>query len=219
MAEKRDWLSTCNDQNVPVNDFKLAFCDRCSQPECTRSMFGTTKFDKRVGSWEARLFSDVPRMDKKDPRYLPIAGSNFKMYDLERVPSNFQAKSQADWLDPRDLPELPAEETEAFVAESTTQTPEPELPSEPEPDIIQEVSRPLSEKFPTSKPPAGVRNLPHSLLLMNTPTQSKVLSGAPAPLPKADPWAGPVPTEGGTLPAAQVVKKGAKIKFGGSGVE
>jgi hypothetical protein len=76
-VEKRDHLALCNDQGIPEVDFRRAFCDRCVQPECSRSRHGQSKFDQRVNSWRERFFTEVPRMAASDPRYSELAADRF----------------------------------------------------------------------------------------------------------------------------------------------
>lgn len=205
MSNRRDYLSECNDQKVPVEDFQRAFCSRCMQPECGRSQHGTTKFDQRTLTWEERLFLNVPTMTKDDPRYLPIVGQDFRTVDTGRTSVAFP-NAPPVWNDPRDIPQNPP--------------PPPVTKAEPVPTMPEPEARPSMEtETPLAPPPpAGVRNLPRHLLLMNTPPQPTMLPGAPEQQAPADPWAGPVPKEDAP-PPAPIVKKGARIKFGGGGVE
>ncbi len=96
MPDKVDHLSTCNDQNVPFQDFELQFCQRCIQPECTRSQYGKSRFDQRALNWESRLFLNVPRMDPSDERFSTIAGKRFLTV------AGVQPQVQSAWLDPRE---------------------------------------------------------------------------------------------------------------------
>lgn len=217
MPDRRDYLGECNDQNTPLQDFKMMFCDRCVQRECSRSKFGTSTFDKRVASWQERYFSELSKMKESDPRFLPLANANFKMY-VPAVPSPSSSNSRSAWLDPRDIPDAAPESPTTFASEPPPQTPSPVLSSPaqevaPAPPPLEK-----SRTSGTSPPQVGVRNLPHSLLLMNTQAASTTLPGAPKALPR-DPWAAPALAEGDNPPAAPVVQKGARIKFGGSGVE
>lgn len=203
MAPQKDHLSDCNQHNVPVQDFEQAFCIRCSQPECSRSQYGGSKFDRRVNTWEDRLFKDVPKLSKDDPRYLPIVGADFKTIDPARRTVAFSSPS---WFDPRDIP-------------STKEEAPP--PPPPSPPLVAEEApvAKVREETPSPSEPAQAKNLPRSLLLLNTPMDTKVLPGGPTSLPTGDKWSGPVPNSEPLSPAP-IVKKGATIKFGGSsGVE
>jgi hypothetical protein len=166
-------------------------------------MHGKSKFDQRTLTWEDRLFLKVPRMEKDDPRYLPIVGQDFKTVDVSRTTVHFP-NAAPRWNDPRELPK----ESEV-----------PEALEEPKPSISSPDPLPPFEKVETSlapPSPAGVKNLPRHLLLMNAPSQPTMLPGAlPAQQQAfADPWLVPASKED---PSAPIVKKGARIKFGATG--
>ncbi len=74
---KADFLLECNDQNVPEEDFRLAFCVRCRNPECQRSVLNADRFSGRVQNWQDRLFLKVPRLDPADPRAQEIHAQKF----------------------------------------------------------------------------------------------------------------------------------------------
>lgn len=204
MTTRTDYLSVCNDKSVPVNDFTLSFCNRCTQKECIRSQYGTSAFDKRVNTWEDRLFKDIPRMPKSDPRYLPLASVDFKTVEHTRTTVAFDAPK---WFDPRDVPSSPSE-TEApppqvVVPETKIEAKVEETPEAEEGKEVPKVASPYA------------KNLPKDLLLLNTKGNSFVLPGAPQQV-TVDKWSGPV-SAGEAPSSAPVVKKGATIKFGGSG--
>jgi len=211
MVRRLDQLGECNNQQVPYEDFKLQFCDRCVQPECTRSQHGTSKFDQRVMTWEKRLFSEVPRMDPSDPRFSQIQGKQFKMFDPGPLPT---VRGQSAWMDPRDLVEPAVSVPIPIMSLPVEEAPPPiemvpESPPKPQPQAH------VSTEDPQKKEP--VRLTPQ-LLALNTPSQSgRMLSGS-SPTPPKDPWAGPkgaeAPEEG-----VVVVKRGATVRFGGNGVE
>src|ERR1051325_467081 len=101
MSDRRDFLSVCNDQGVPLPDFQAWFCVRCVQPECSRSRAGGL-FETRVATWEDRLFKNPPRMPKDDPLYSTIAARRFIDIDPTRIP---EVNGRLDWVDPRGLEE------------------------------------------------------------------------------------------------------------------
>lgn len=102
----RDSLKECNNQGVPLQDFTLQFCSRCMQPECIRSQFGKSLFEKRVTSWESRLFLEVPRMADEDPRYSSIAAKNFLQIDTSKP---YEVRG---WVDPlEEKSEAPPEDS------------------------------------------------------------------------------------------------------------
>ena len=190
MTTKRDYLGECNSQKVPLGDFQMAFCDRCMQPECSRSTHGKSKFDQRTQKWVENLFTNVPRMDPSDPRYREIAAQGFHMID----PSN---SASSDWMDPRDL----KPETTSIILPSGFIPPPVSPPVE-----IKEAPAPKVKPNPT-------QGIPRDILLMNSPGHSgSYLPGAPTKpteiSPKRDPWAVPE-----SSPGEVVVEKGAKIRF------
>ena len=222
MPERLDYLGECNDQKVPLEDFKLAFCDRCLQPECSRSLHGTSKFDQRVSTWVERLVTKVPRMDPADPRIPQIQGKQFKMF----TPSLSVGQAPSAWLDPKDVKEPSASSVEepAPAAEEEQVPPLPPVfVRPPEPALVpEEVPSP-----PTISPQIAEKSeqtgMPLALMVMNTPTQSgRMLAGSPAqtpPSPPKDPWEAP-PTSPKPADGEVVVKKGATVRLGsGSGVE
>lgn len=204
MSARRDCLAECNDQGVALEDFKNTFCVRCYQPECTRSLFGQMKFEQRVLSWEERLFKAPPKMDKKDPRYLPLAQADFRTISVDK-PTQV---SVPQWLDPNDIPATPVEEPiEEAPATEPTPLVIPEDNGKVEEVEVQNTTPPVAPVEPS-----GVKVVPKHLLLMNTPPQPQMLPGASVQKPAVDPWAGPAPQ---TDEKASVVKRGAKIKMGG----
>lgn len=217
MADRRDELKACNDQGIPLEDFKLAFCDRCLNPECTRSVAGQSRFEQRVSTWYERLFKAPDRLNEADPRFTQIRAKRF--IDVDPGPIPEVGRSSA-WIDPRDLvaaapepqPEPEVEAVELDEALSPPQvTPQPvETTPAPEPEQEPEVPPQPSP----GRPPAG---------FMNTPTpRPQTLDGSkkaptkPAQPVFVDPWEPqtPKPVEEGV----QVVQPGARFRFGGSGV-
>lgn len=190
--DRRDCLKECNNRGLPLEDFRLSFCARCVQPECTRSIYGTTQFDQRVRTWFERLFENVPQMSSEDPRFQLIASQSFQGID----PGS--PGKTSEWADPRDLPatktivELPA----GFY-----------LPAPPEP-LIQEVA----QEVPREALPPGMTQ---ELALLNTPSRGEVYLQGNSKLPKKeerkDPWAAPEPT----APGEVVVERGATVRLGG----
>lgn len=213
-TNRRDCLRECNNQGVPLEDFRLAFCVRCLQPECTRSTYGSSKFDQRTQTWVERLFTQVPRMDPTDPRFQEISGQGFSTIDLA---ANQDPGGGSAWLDPRDLK---PEKTSIVV-------PAGFIPPPPEEPVIQEAPAsgpPVEVEVPKVQPASTGKvgsNLPREVLLMNTVGhEGAYLPGAPSkpavePV-KRDPWAAPEPVG----PNEVIVKRGATVRFGGgSGVK
>jgi hypothetical protein len=192
-SARKDLLSICNDQGTPLDQFKMMFCDRCMQEECTRSRIGESRFEQRVQNWQQNLFVAPPRMDPTDPRFSRIAAQKFLTIDsgpISEVRTN-------QWVDPRDL----AESSAPMI------TP-PRAPAPVTPKL--EVSQPKPAPAVATQTVPATR-LP--LTPMNTPAQRGVMIGD-APATKAkDPWAPPAPAN----PDEVVLTPGAKVTVGGKG--
>ena len=204
---RRDLYSECANPGTPIDVLKEAWCSRCGNPECVRSVVGLSKFEDRIKDWEKKLFTEAPQLSPEDPRFSLIIGKRFITLDVTgRTP-----EIRSDWVDPRDLKEpemVPAPPAPLVV------TPVTPLPA---PDVIA----PPTAAAPPTTPPKPTVSQPSAdrvhLVGANAPNQSgKILPGAPGgSTNEVDPWAAPEPPQ----PADQVVKPGAKIKMGGgSGV-
>lgn len=205
MTNKRDYLGECNDQGVPLEDFRLAFCVRCFQAECSRSKFGTTKFEQRVQTWEERLFH-APQLPKTDPRWQQISAKKFL------VLSSGPAPAVREWIDPQTL-DVPAPPAQIQPAPLPVVKPPPVAakPPEPPPPVKVEPPPPVIQKEEPAPEPKPVQ--PKQNLFVNTPYAGPVMIGnSPSPpgVPEKDPWAGPAPLKSGE----KVVTRGAKIKLG-----
>lgn len=119
--KKRDFLSECNDQGVALQDFDLAFCQRCHQPECSRSQFGKSLFEQRVSTWEERLFTNPSKLSDTDPRLIQIRAKSFV-----DVPVSKSITVAGGWLDPNDLAPQGGPEPPARQALVTTEVPSKE---------------------------------------------------------------------------------------------
>lgn len=163
---------------------------RCINPDCTRSTFGSSKFDLRTSTWYERLFEHVPRMDQGDPRFKEFSAKKFLAFN-----PSIEVNSRS-WVDPRDV-EKQADQVQAV----------PVVP-EPKPAVqVQEAAQP--EKLP----PAPVGSFPQHLVLANTPIQRGLMIQAPVGAPRpVSSWEAPLPSvdTGGV----KVVKPGTKIKLG-----
>jgi hypothetical protein len=202
---RRDFLRDCHSQVskqvkelLPFDAFGAAYCSRCLQPECTRSTHGSTLFDKRVTTWQDRLFLNVPRMDQGDPRFESIAHKEF-------VPAQ-ETLVVRGWDDG-----VAHEEPKEFV---------PEFLEEP---VVEEV--PTNDEPPPVyfKPVSDTSSISRDTLLMNTPvSREQYLPGASRtsvshsiPKKTIDSWGA---SEQST-PSEVIVKAGATVRFGsGSGV-
>lgn len=192
MPEKVDHLRTCNDQNVPFQDFDLQFCQRCIQPECTRSQHGKSRFEQRALNWESRLFLNVPRMDPTDERFSTISGKRFVSVEGSRP-----AVSSA-WIDPR-------EDRPVQV----------QVPVQAEPEPLELVPVAPKEAAPPSPQPVQVTENPTPAgQPRNTAPRPRQMIGGAEPKPAApvlDPWQ---PTRTQPLrPGETLVQPGARIKF------
>jgi len=193
-----DYLGECNDQGVPLEDFRLAFCVRCFQKDCTRSQFGTSKFEARVNSWEERLFSP-PQLPKNDPRYSTITAKRFLTLPAGPIPN------VREWIDPQTLDTSPSANqaspapTSQMAQSAETSAPDP-APISEEVEKTQEAPRSRQNLF-VNTPYTGPRTL------VNQPTRSADTEKS------RDAWSVPEPLK----PGEKVIKPGARVKIGGSG--
>ena len=203
MAKRLDLLSECNGNAAPIDVFTTECCARCINPECTRSQFGTSKFDQRVSTWFQRLFEEVPRMDPRDPRFTVIAGQKFQIIDVSRVP---EVNTTSAWLDPRDLDKPQAQ---------------PLAPSVPSPPVVDQpavVQVQVAAPVEAPPPAGGSKSLLRHMVLANTPAPPpQTLKPMTPSTAQTDRWAGPLPSPAPEK-SAPVVKPGATVKLGGSGV-
>lgn len=193
---QRDLLPECiPDTKVPLDAFAADYCSRCLNLECTRSVGGKSKFEKRVTTWEDRLFKNPPKMSPDDPRFERISAQKFITIDTGRTP-----EIRSSWVDPSDLEEP---------------TPRAHVP-----EVTEPVRPPSSEaREPNPKKDSGSprsTRVPSGLALGNAPDQSgKTLQAPPsASISRRDPWAVPAASD----PADQIVSPGATVKLRGSGV-
>lgn len=195
MTQTQDFLVECNEFGVPVEDFTAAHCSRCLQKECHRSQHGRSRFEARVGSWQERLFTNVPRMAASDSRLVTLQAKRFV-----EVPGRIP--EVGSWLDPRDL-DQPAVSPQAMPIQPVAEAPPPPAPPPPAPP-------PPAPLVEAPQDPARTRTAPR---LMNTPVSNGRMIGGRVPPAPSDPWAAkPQETAG-----LKVVKPGARIKLG-SGV-
>lgn len=185
---KRDFLGECNDQAIPLEDFRLAFCVRCFQPECSRSQYGTSKFESRVNSWQERLFQ-APQLPRTDPRYAAIQAKRFLTLAVGPAPN------VSTWIDPQTLP-VAQEPARVAPADPTLVRPiltPPQIPN----SIMESPSQTQLDKIP-ARP-------------TNTPNAGPQMIGTPEPA--KDSWAGTVSQP--LKPEERLVKPGARVKMGG----
>lgn len=196
MTTRRDWVKDCLSEvaskgtQISPQELKTSFCDFCAQPECTRSLFGKSKFEQRVSTWKERLFTQVPRMKEGDPRFEAIASKGFILIPPEAL----LPKSSGNWLDPRDVEPVSVSVPEKI--EDLTPAPAQEEPqAQPDPE-------------PAAPPPMS-----REVVLINTPVQrGLMLPGGTqtGPRPQRDQWDAPQPVR----PGEKVVQRGATVRFG-----
>lgn len=175
---RRDYLGDCNEHKVALADFHEQFCKRCTQPECSRSQFGTTKFEQRVSTWKERLITAVPVMPSQDPRFIGITAKQFKSIEMGPIPE------VVGWVNPK-------EESPRPVAD-----PAPSLVKLP---VLMSEEAPV----PTFKVPEGGLNTPSppptGIILTGAPRATPTAKDAwTAPAPKQPPGA-PVVKKGATI--------------------
>lgn len=206
----RDLLEECNSGQfkVPEGDFERQFCSRCVQPECSRSIKGESRFEKRVTTWKTRLFDQVPQMNPSDPRYLKIQQTSFIQIPVDS-PASVSVGSGWDASTTQKVEHVQVPEVVAVSPETSTQF-DGQIRQDIEP-VSNEAER---TPFPQAKRPA----------VFNTPVQpARMLAGASRAqeTPKGDPWATSSPATVAPPPAVgtgeMIVKKGATVRLGGGG--
>lgn len=201
MTTRRDQLSECNTEKQPLADFQAGWCARCVNPECTRSLYGQSRFDLRVNSWEDRLFRNPPRMDSSDPRYRDIAGKRFLTVDVGPAPE------VRTWIDPmQSVPERSAPKPVPMELR-----PEPIVspaPLQPEPTVVQPEPVTSLPVAPTPEPSGKVR--PEFVALNSISQGGRMLAGVrKEERPARDPWAVPEVAE-------NVIPVGGRVRLGRS---
>ena len=182
MTQRQDQLSECNVAKVDLPSFEAGWCRRCIAPECTRSLYGQSRFDIRVNTWEDRLFKNPPKMATDDPRYNGLSAQRFITIDTGRTPEI----RTSNWIDPSDAPV----EVDAPTV--------PEVAATPEPLVVAPAS--------TLQRRGGVAP---EVLSMNAKSQAgRTLPGVEGRVPtKRDAWAVPEPAEN-VVPVGATVKLG-----------
>jgi len=185
-AQRRDLLAECNTERLALPEFQDGWCRRCINPECGRSLFGQSRFDLRVNTWQDRLFKNPPRMDERDPRFKTIAGQRFLSIDTSAPP---EVRS---WVDPL---EGPKPEPVVVVA-----------PPPPAPEPAPQATTPVAPPEPPKPPPPD-------FLSMNVPSQAgKMLSGVRSPMPvPRDPWEAPSTPENMVPVGGRVKLRGSGV--------
>lgn len=192
---QRDLLGECNTEGEALPIFQEAWCRRCINPDCTRSAFGSSRFDIRVNSWEERLFRNPPRMAPVDPRYKGIAGKKF----LTLTPGNIGGGGSG-WVDP-DVPTTTIAPPPPTVAPPRPPPPPPTTTVAPRPPVPRP-PQPIPQSVPPTVRPETFQ--------VNAPSQSgKVLPGGPTaqnPNPNQSSWDPPSQPD-------NIVPVGGKVRF------
>lgn len=194
-AQRRDLLAECNTERIALPEFQEGWCRRCINPECGRSLFGQSRFDLRVNTWQDRLFKNPPRMDASDPRFKAIAGQRFLSVDTSAPPE------VRGWVDPLEAPQpivAPVVIPPPVVVQEPIAVPE---------SVVDQGSPEPTPQEPTPPTPAP------DFLSMNAPSQGgRMLSGVRTPMPvPRDPWEAPNTPE-------NMVPVGGRVKMRGPGV-
>jgi len=205
---KVDHLRLCNEHGIPFQDFEASFCQRCVQPECTRSQHGKTKFEARVGAWEERLFLKVLKMDPKDERFPTISGQKFLSIGGGSGRSGGSGGGSSGspaggsaWIDPKDL-----EPTK------TISIPAPVVEEPPPPPTASVEAPKAMEPQPSGAAPEAPLRTVSPQVLSNTPNRPKQMIGGAEQKPSSpvlDPWQPKQPLK----PGEQLVKPGARVKL------
>lgn len=208
-----DYLHKCNNQGTPIPQFEQMFCERCLQPECSRSLAGKTKFEARVANWQERLFKDPKTMSKDDPRWSKISGQKF----LE-VPTGHLPVIGSDWVDPRNLVETKASEAapkpqKVEPRKAAPPPPEPDFESEPTSPEPDETPEPVAPPEIVDEPTKLPQNAPQPARRLQTPFQpGAMLKEVPSKPTQKDPWSAPIPAKDSK--GEHVLKPGQKYRFG-----
>lgn len=202
-AQKVDHFRLCNEHNIPFQDFTIQFCNRCLQPECTRSQHGKSKFEDRVANWHERLFAHPNRLDPTDPRFKDLASKKF----LPILPGSPSGPSA--WMDPR---EIESQKVTVPVAQAlrTSEKTTNEIVTRYT-EVLQRAPEPMPPEPPSPPPTANPPTYPQ--LQQNTPSLPRQMIGGGDPKPPSpvlDPWQPMQPLK----PGERLVKPGARIKLG-----
>lgn len=198
----QDFLNLCNSMNVPLEDFKGQFCNRCLNTECVRSIVGKSGFDQRVATWQQRLFTEVPQLGPEDPRFVQISAKKFLGVEAGPIPEIGATPVKSAWIDPRNLDEASERVQKVEASPPVLETvQEPVVAEAPKAESV--VSRPE----PKTTTPLIPMNTPHRPKQMLANAPSSALK-TPSPV---DPWATPTNPE---TAGVKVIQPGARIRFG-----
>lgn len=237
MSHPQDFLSECNVERLPAQQFMATWCQKCRNSACRNAGWGLSKWAARMSTQEDRLLNNPIFAHEDDPQYNHIREVDFpdllnqairleiagKKNDWE-IPSQEDVKVHLASINPINMTngtiESVDDATKALARAKGN--PEPNLPS-----IIQDVegdedgvptessldpSEIPPDHFP--EPPNTPPSTPHQVpanFLANTPfpPEGIMIGGGAAPTPpkEEDPWAPPSTKD-------RKVKVGATIKLG-----
>ena len=197
--DRTDLYGECNLEGAPVDVWTAECCMKCVNPRCTRSAFGTSKFEIRTSTWYERLFSETPKMDPKDERYEGIAAKHF-------TPVNPEIVVNSDWSDPKES--QPSPKDPPLPQKLLEPEPEPE-PAKTEPEPVKPEPKPVE---PRPVEPKEKGRLSGDLAGTNTPLKQGQMIKPGQSQPTSDTWDAPVsPVDPSNV---RVIKPGEKIKLG-----
>lgn len=211
---KQNLLAGCNDQQVPINDFKQTFCVRCRNNTCVNAGWAKSTFEERISTQVERLLVNPQRARPEDTRFDPLRAMHF----MEIPAAIAIARGKDPWLGPvvhlADPPLVTA--TSQVVEDAVSKLAEvrgqrPRAPTDISINVEDTpIHQPLVEDQPkvsappVMKPPAINTDFPEDGVVLGG---SSSQMGSTSVKPEVDPWA----------PKAKmnIVPRGAKIKMGG----
>ena len=159
---KNDFLQECmsSGENIPLDQFQLAWCRVCANRQCARSSLNNSSFDQRVATWKDRLFDNVKRANDEDPNFNTIRSKRF----LPIQPQFAQPGNTPSFVTSQIVPEHfdvdSVVKTHMESIKPSTDTEKPEVVSEePKPTMVESVSEP-EQKFEQVSVPTVPENTP-----------------------------------------------------------
>lgn len=219
-TKRTDLLRECNDQGVPVADFRATFCERCRNSACVNAGWAGSTWESRISTQVDRFLKRPLFADPQDPKFNTVRALRF----LEIAPP-LVINSNDPWQGPGvhlatpDGGTLSAQHVDAAVAALGGKPPvvTPQPPAEPPPVHAAPVEP--AKEAPVEVAPGGVVGL-----ALNTafPAEGVMLDGSPVPPPLPPRGVPPVQSGGGGVqhdPWAvserpKTVPAGARIKMG-----
>lgn len=112
----QDFWNSCFEPVMGMNpeQFTATFCNRCTNPDCSRSTAGKLRWTQRMSTQEDRLLINPNFADPRDPKYTPIVNLDFK--NLLRQALTIEiASRKGDWSVPSEM-EVAAEAAKITAA-------------------------------------------------------------------------------------------------------